>query len=255
MKIGVTGANGRVGGLIISELHSGEWPGLKLASALSRTENISGLKSFTEDSLEDFVESCECIIDFSKPDLTLTVAKALENNNKYLITGTTGLSKDQENDLVDISRSIPVLYAANMSLGLNLMLSLVEKAAQTLGPDWDIEISETHHKHKIDAPSGTAIALGNAAAKGRDGTLEDLADHNRHGITGEREWGKIGFAVQRGGDVVGEHEVTFYGQGERISLGHIASDRRLFARGALKAAQWIKDKPPGLYTMKDVLGL
>lgn len=142
-----------------------------------------------------------------------------------------------------------------MSVGVNLLLSLMEKAAETLDADWDIEIFESHHKYKVDAPSGTALAMGRAAAIGRGGNLENMADYNRHGHTGAREKGKIGFSVARGGDVVGEHTAFFFGDGERIELTHKATNRSLFAKGALRAASWCQNKENGLYSMRDVLGL
>lgn len=257
MKIGVTGMTGRVGKLIISELQTDAPNGLELACALARHESgVSyNFPVYAMDKLYDFIDACDVIIDFTKPDLTTLLADHVAQKQKALVTGTTGLNDDQENELKKAADKAPIVYAANMSLGVNLLLSLVNKAAATLGPDWDIEISETHHRYKADAPSGTALALGHAAASGRGSELEDLADNPRHGITGERESGKIGFAVQRGGDVVGEHCVTLYGEGERIKLSHIASDRRLFARGALKAAKWVHEQPPGLYSMQDVLNL
>jgi len=166
-----------------------------------------------------------------------------------LVIGTTGLSEDQETLLHSSAGKTPILYAANMSVGVNMLMALVEQTASRLGIDWDIEIFETHHHHKIDSPSGTALALGKAAQDGRK-TGEFVTDR-----TGKRNAGDIGYAVQRGGDVVGEHDVTFFSQGERITLGHKATDRSLFAKGAVRAAQWMKDKPAGLYTMRDVLEL
>jgi 4-hydroxy-tetrahydrodipicolinate reductase len=148
-----------------------------------------------------------------------------------------------------------IVMAPNMSLGVNLLLALVERTARSLGPDWDIEIVEMHHRMKIDAPSGTALGLGRAAARGRNGDLEALAVKTRDGVTGARPEGTIGFATLRGGDVVGEHRVIFAAAGERIELGHIATDRAIFARGAVRAALWAKGKAPGLYSMKDVLGV
>ena len=166
-----------------------------------------------------------------------------------LVIGTTGLTDDQEAILKSSAGKTPILYAANMSVGVNMLMALVEQTASRLGIDWDIEIFETHHHHKIDSPSGTALALGKAAQDGRK-TGEFVTDR-----TGKRNAGDIGYAVQRGGDVVGEHDVTFFSQGERITLGHKATDRSLFAKGAVRAARWLGDKPAGLYTMRDVLEL
>ncbi|HPF78794.1 MAG TPA: 4-hydroxy-tetrahydrodipicolinate reductase, partial [Alphaproteobacteria bacterium] len=166
-----------------------------------------------------------------------------------LVIGTTGLSEKQEQQVAEAATKTAIVYAANMSVGVNMLMALVEQAAKRLGNDWDIEIFETHHNQKIDSPSGTALALGKAARKGRGGG-NFVTDRN-----GKRNEGDIGYAVQRGGDVVGEHDVTFFSQGERIVLGHKATDRRLFAQGAMRAARWVNDKAPGLYSMKDVLDL
>lgn len=256
MKIGVAGATGRVGQLIIEELLSGAWHGLELAGATARDPSkITGDQDIIKDQDELFANS-DAVTDFTLPDATMHhVAKAVGSNTPIII-GTTGLDEAQEQVLKDAAQQIPIVYAANMSVGVNLLLALVEKAAASLGPDnWDIEIFESHHKHKIDAPSGTALAIGKAAAKGRNVDLNDVADRARDGVTGERETGSIGFSVARGGDVVGEHTAYFYAAGERIELTHRATNRALFARGALQAAKWINGKPAGLYSMHDVLGL
>lgn len=253
MKVGIAGYTGRVGQLLVNELQSGNWTGLELAGGTSRKgdENISGLLTTTEP--EELFQTSDAIIDFTLPEGTMKHAALAAKHEKILVIGTTGLSTQQETELVEHAKSATIVYAANMSLGVNLLLALIEKAARALGPDdWDIEIFESHHKHKIDAPSGTAIALGKAAAAGRDSTLPTSVNCDRNG---KRENGEIGFSVARGGDVVGEHTAFFFGEGERIELTHRATNRALFARGALKAAGWAKDKPPGLYSMKDVLGL
>ena len=177
-------------------------------------------------------------------------------HQQALVIGTTGLSEAQEKQIAQAAKSTPILYCANTSVGVNLLLKLVEQAARALGPEWDIEIVETHHNQKIDAPSGTALALGHAAAKGRDVALDDVMVSGRDGITGERQAGDIGFAVMRGGNVAGEHSVMFFGDDERIEITHIANQRAIFARGALTAARFIASvKAPGLYSMNDVLGL
>ncbi len=247
MKIGLAGYKGRIGQLLVAELLSDRWPDLTLSAGLSRTEKSNDFPVFT--SAEDLFAASDCIIDFTHPDATAYHADIAASTGKPLVIGTTGLSDAQEQILRTASQKTAILYAANMSVGVNLLLSLVEKAAASLPSLWDIEIAETHHKHKIDAPSGTALALGKAAQKGRGGGafVTDRA--------GKRQEGDIGYAVSRGGDVVGEHTVTFYGMGERIELGHKATDRALFARGALQGAQWLATQPPGLYSMRDVLGL
>lgn len=253
MKIGIAGYTGRVGQLLVNELQSGSWAELELSGGTSRKghENISGLLTTTEP--EELFKTSDAIIDFTLPEGTMKHAELAAKYGKILIIGTTGLSGQQESELAEHAKSATIVYAANMSLGVNLLSALIEKAARALDPDdWDIEVFECHHKHKIDAPSGTALALGKAAAKGRDTTLPASVESDRKG---KRKSGEIGFSVARGGDVVGEHTVFFYGEGERIELTHRATNRALFARGALKAAAWAKDKPAGLYSMKDVLGL
>ena len=185
----------------------------------------------------------------------MALVEAVKGTGQALVIGTTGLDDAQEAMLQKAAESVPILYCANTSLGVNLLLKLVEKAAKALGDEWDIEIVETHHNQKIDAPSGTALALGHAAAKGRDVLLDDVRDSGRDGITGARKSGDIGFAVMRGGTVAGEHSVMFFGEDERIELTHIANQRTIFARGALSAARFMAGKQAGLYSMDDVLGL
>jgi 4-hydroxy-tetrahydrodipicolinate reductase len=172
------------------------------------------------------------------------------------VIGTTGLSAEQEQALRAAASSTAIMRAANMSLGVNLLLGLTEQVARALGADaFDIEILEMHHKHKVDAPSGTALALGQAAARGRGVDLGEMADRARDGMTGARRTGAIGFAALRGGDVVGDHVVIFAGAGERVELAHRATDRGIYARGAVTAARWLHGRPAGLYRMADVLGL
>jgi 4-hydroxy-tetrahydrodipicolinate reductase len=171
------------------------------------------------------------------------------------VVGTTGLGPDHQAAIDAAARSVPVLQSANMSLGVNLLAHLVREAAGRLGEDWDVEIVEMHHRHKVDAPSGTALLLGQAAAEGRGVDLDGASDRGRDGITGAREPGRIGFASLRGGSVAGDHQAIFAADGERLELGHRAESREIFARGAIRAAVWLKDQPAGRYTMKDVLGL
>lgn len=257
MKIGVVGCNGRVGQLIVSELQSGEWSrhGLELSGGSARNTDHIDSSFFITDNEDVLFENSDVIIDFTLPEGTLHHAKLAVQYKKTLIIGTTGLSDSDEAALREAAKTTTIIYAANMSVGVNLLLSLVEKAASCLDADWDIEIFEAHHKYKVDAPSGTALAIGKSAAIGRGNNLDNLADYNRHGQTGAREKGKIGFSVARGGDVVGEHTAFFFGDGERIELTHKATNRSLFAKGALRAAIWSDGKEPGLYSMRDVLGL
>lgn len=252
MKIGIAGYRGRVGQLLVKELQSGAWKNLELAAGSARAlhaEHYPAESFSVVEKAEDLMSDSDCVIDFTTPESTRKNVDAAIKARTALIIGTTGLSEIDEAALKSASKIIPIVYAANMSVGVNLLLALVEQAASKLGSAWDIEIFESHHKNKIDSPSGTALALGKAAKVGR-GNGDFVTDRN-----GKRIEGDIGYAVSRGGDVVGEHTVTFYGMGERIEIGHKASDRSLFARGALQAAQWIYQKPAGLYTMRDVLGL
>jgi 4-hydroxy-tetrahydrodipicolinate reductase len=257
MKVGVVGCTGRVGQILIEELQSENWKkaGLELAGGTSRTTIDSVHGFFITDDPEELFQKADVVIDFTLPEGTRKHAALAAKHKKALIVGTTGLSAADEKALQDAAKNTAIVYAANMSVGVNMLMALVEQAAQRLSDGWDIEIFESHHKHKVDAPSGTALALGKAAAKGRNGNLDQLADYNRHGQTGARQNGKIGFSVARGGDVVGEHTVFFFGDGERLELTHRATNRALFASGALRAALWTKGKPAGLYSMRDVLGL
>lgn len=200
-------------------------------------------------------DCCDVFIDFSAPDgLEDHLAMAVEEG-KPIVVGTTGLTDRHERMIDEAARKIPLLQAANMSLGVNLLAHLVREAAARLGPDWDVEICEMHHRHKVDAPSGTALLLGRAAAEGRGVDLGAVGDRGRDGITGPRIEGHIGFAALRGGSVAGDHQVIFAGEGERIELGHRAESRSIFAHGAVEAAIWLTSRPAGRYSMKDVLGL
>ncbi len=197
----------------------------------------------------------EAVIDFTRPEATVGFATLAAQGKTVHVIGTTGLDDDQQAALERAARHTALVQAPNMSLGVNLLLGLVEQVAGALGPEFDIEVLEMHHRRKVDAPSGTALALGRAAAAGRGVDLDAAAVRSRDGHTGPRADGSIGFATLRGGDVVGEHTVLFAGAGERLELAHKASSRAVFVRGALHAARWAHGKPPGLYTMKDVLGL
>ena len=255
MKVGIVGYNGRVGSLLVKELCSGEWSkqGLTLAGGSSRKALDKDF--FTTDNEEELFKRSDVILDFTNPEGTVAHAKLAKETNTALVVGTTGLSAQDEDALKDAANTVPIVYAANMSVGVNVLLALVEQAAERLKDDWDIEIFEAHHKYKVDAPSGTALALGKSAAAGRKESFDNLADFERHGNIGARKKGKIGFSSARGGDVVGEHNVIFLSEGERLELIHRATNRSLFAKGALRAATWIKDKKPGLYSMRDVLDI
>jgi 4-hydroxy-tetrahydrodipicolinate reductase len=200
-------------------------------------------------------EDGDVFVDFSVPEGLPEHLEAARAARKPILIGTTGLGPEHRRLIEEASAEVPVLQAANTSVGVNLLAHLVRETAARLGKDWDIEILEMHHRHKADAPSGTALLLGEAAAEGRGVSLEDVRDRGRDGLTGARETGHIGFAALRGGSVAGDHQVIFAGEGERIELGHRAESRAIFARGAIEAALWLKDRPAGLYSMADVLGL
>jgi len=194
-------------------------------------------------------------IEFSTPAATVKHARIAAQKGVAYIVGTTGMATCDEDVLREAAERVPVVYAANYSVGVTLLADLVRRTAASLGPEFDIEIVEMHHRHKVDAPSGTALALGRAAAAGRGVALDEVAVRGRDGVTGAREKGTIGFAALRGGDVPGDHTVIFAGDGERLELSHRASGRDIFARGAIRAALWAIGKEPGLYNMRDVLGL
>ena len=199
-------------------------------------------------------ETSDVVIDFSVATVTPTHASLAVKCDTKLIIGTTGHDKSQITSIKVAAEKVTIVKAMNFSVGINTLFALTQQLAETLDDNFDIEIVEMHHKHKIDAPSGTAIGLGEVAAKGRGIALADVARQSRKGIIGERKRGEIGFAALRGGDVVGEHKVIFAGPSERIELGHIASSRKIFSAGAVRAAQWSGNKGPGLYDMQDVLG-
>lgn len=256
INFALSGAMGRMGQMIASVATSSS--DMRLIGGLEyegspHQGTACGLGTITSDVAN--LSEAAVIIDFSAPQATLALIEAVKGTGQALVIGTTGLDDAQEAILTEAAKSIPILYCANTSMGVNLLLKLVEKAAKALGDEWDIEIVETHHNQKVDAPSGTALALGHAAARGRDVSLEDVRDSGRDGITGARKSGDIGFAVMRGGNVAGEHSVTFFGEDERIELTHIANQRTIFARGAVSAARFMAGKPAGLYSMDDVLGL
>lgn len=208
----------------------------------------------TADPLELIVRS-EGVIDFTTPAATVEHAALAAQARIVHVIGTTGMAPHDEDAIIAASRHAVIVKSGNMSLGVNLLAALAKKAAQVLGPDYDVEIVEMHHRMKVDAPSGTALMLGKSVADGRHIALDSHSIRARDGHTGVRRRGDIGFASLRGGDVIGDHTVVFAGPSERIELTHRAGDRQLFARGALKAALWGKGKPPGLYSMQDVLGL
>ncbi len=262
MRIGIAGCTGRMGQMLVKAVAEHEHAVLAAVSAL--TDHVEQAKAWltregiehvmVTDSPERLAEACDAVIDFTAPEHSLALAKHCAALGTVMVCGTTGLSAKQQGELQALADdALTLVQSANFSLGVNLLLSLTEQTARLLDERYDIEISETHHRYKKDAPSGTALALGQAAAKGRDVILEEASDRARDGITGERGTGTIGFHALRGGDVIGDHTVMFAALGERIELTHKASDRRIYADGALHAALWAKDQAHGLYSMQDVL--
>ena len=240
--IGIIGAAGRMGQAIAAELAA---QGLTSAGGVDKGQG----------DLTYLVGVSDILIDFSSPAALAKNLDACIAANKPIVIGTTGLEPEHHVLIDEAARRIPVLQTGNTSLGVNLLAALVEDAARRLGDDWDIEIVEMHHRHKVDAPSGTALLLGQAAARGRGIDFAAHTESGRHGITGARAKGAIGFAALRGGSVAGDHQAILATEGERIELGHRAENRSIFARGAVKAALWLVGQQPGRYDMKSVLGL
>ncbi len=261
----VTGVAGRMGRTLARTVLDSDK--VRLVGALERSghawighdlgEALGGVAlgiSVVDDPLDPFARA-QAILDFTSPAATVEFSRLAAQTRAVHVIGTTGFSADDLEAIGAAAHHSVIIRAGNMSLGVNLLVKLTLMAAAALDEDFDIEVIEAHHGAKVDAPSGTALMLGQAAAEGRGVSLDDVSDRGRDGATGARRRGNIGFSAIRGGDIVGEHDVLFAGQGERIVLRHMASDRSLFARGALKAALWGQDRNPGDYDMIDVLGL
>jgi len=265
MNIGIVGCSGRMGRMLAKAVLETE--GAALAGGTERAgheaigadigtlvgEAACGVTVGVDAAA--LFERADVIIDFTTPEATAIHAGLAAKHRAAMVVGTTGLDGNQHGALEATADFVPVVQAPNMSIGVNLLLGLTTQVAAILGSDYDIEIVEMHHRHKVDAPSGTALALGHAAATGRGVPLDSVSKRTRDGQIGGRPAGEIGFATLRGGDVVGEHTVIFAGEGERIEITHKASSREVFARGAVRAALWTAGRPPGLYSMRDVLGL
>jgi len=241
-KIAITGSNGRMGQALIEAVKLN--PNVSQGSILNRGDDIKRV-------LKDF----DVLIDFTRPEATLDALSICQSAGKAMVIGTTGFSDDALKVIDQASSDIPIVFAPNMSVGVNLTLKLLETTAKVIGTDSNIEIVEAHHRHKVDAPSGTALKMGEiiANALGRD--LSECAVYGREGKEGPRDRQTIGFSSIRGGDVVGEHTVTFFMEGERVEITHKASSRMTYANGAVKASQWLTNQPNGLYSMQDVLDL
>ena len=261
----ITGAGGRMGRTLVKAL--AETKGLALAGAVETAGSpligqdagiLAGLQPNgvkVSADLKSLLSNADAIVDFTAPSASVVHTALAAQHRVAHIIGTTGLTADDDAKIAAAAKATAVVKSGNMSLGVNLLAALVKRVAQTLDADFDIEIVEMHHNKKVDAPSGTALLLGRAAAAGRNIDLDARSERGRDGVTGARKAGDIGFAALRGGTVVGDHSVIFAGPAERIELVHKAEDRMIFARGALKAALWARGKPPGLYSMADVLGL
>jgi 4-hydroxy-tetrahydrodipicolinate reductase len=254
IRVGIAGAMGHMGRAVAAVLEAR--PDARIAAAFDRpgTEG-EAVGALTLGSAED-AAACDVVIDFTLPTAsTALAAAAAARGGPALVIGATGWTEADLGELAEAARRIPIVRSGNYSLGVNILAGLVEETARRLGAaDWDIEIFEAHHRRKIDAPSGTALMLGEAAARGRGVGLANSRVSGRDGVTGPRPEGAIGFSVLRGGGLVGEHEVSFVGQEEVLTLKHSARDRGLFARGAVAAALWVVGRPAGLYDMQDVLG-
>ena len=265
LKLAIAGAAGRMGRELARIVH--ETNGCVLSGGLEAPGSAHVGADYGElmgvgkngviisDRPETVLASCDGIIDFTIAPATLALVKLTAAHKKIHVIGTTGIDVEGDAIIKSASAQTVIMKTGNYSLGVNMLAALVKKAAAALGEEFDIEILEMHHRNKVDAPSGTAYLLGKAAADGRAVSLKDKSVRARDGITGARKSGDIGFATLRGGSVVGDHTVIFAGGGERLELRHVAENRELFARGAVKAALWCKDQKPGLYNMNDVLGL
>ncbi|KQT34120.1 4-hydroxy-tetrahydrodipicolinate reductase [Methylophilus sp. Leaf414] len=263
LKVVIAGVSGRMGHALLDGVFSDS--SLQLHAALDRAGSgmigrdageqfgkVSGV-NITSD-ISAALHGADVLVDFTRPEASLQYLQACQQAKVKLVIGTTGFNETEKTAIEHAAQQTGIVFAPNMSVGVTLLINLVEQAARVLNDGYDIEVVEMHHRHKVDAPSGTALRLGEAAAKGIDKALNDCAVYAREGVTGEREAGTIGFATLRGGDVVGDHTVVLAGTGERVELTHKASSRATFAQGALRAAKFLADKPSGLFDMRDVLG-
>ena len=270
LKVVIAGCSGRMGHVLLESVFADK--DLQLHGALDRVSNpqlgrdageqlgvVSTIK--VTDSIDEALKNADVLVDFTRPEATMAYLEACQKYDVKMIIGTTGLSSEQKLAIEAASKNIAIVFAPNMSVGVTLLINLVQSAAKVLNEGYDIEILEAHHRHKVDAPSGTALRLGEAAASALGRNLAECAVYGREGVTGERDPSTIGFATVRGGDVVGDHTVLFAGTGERVELTHKASSRATFALGALRAAKFLGEKnavtgkKSGLFDMQDVLGL
>ncbi len=265
MKIGIVGCAGRMGRMLVQTVLAHDSASLSggtehagsdaLGSDLGSIAGGSATGLMVSEDARALFSASDVVIDFTTPMASVFHAGLATESGTALVVGTTGMGADEMAQLSDAATSVCIVQAGNMSIGVNLLSGLVKQVSAILGADFDIEIVEMHHRHKVDAPSGTALMLGEAAAAGRGVDLDAVSRRVRDGHTGPRTAGDIGFATLRGGDVVGDHSVIFAGEGERIELTHKAASRTIFANGAIRAALWTEGRAPGLYSMKQVLGL
>jgi 4-hydroxy-tetrahydrodipicolinate reductase len=262
-RIAIHGAAGRMGRAVIQAALATQ--GLKLVAAIDRKDNAElgeDVASVVGQApigvsvgyvIDPAAEPFEVLVDFTQPEATLSALELCRTHKKAMVIGTTGFTPAQRNKIEDAAREIPICTAANFSIGVNVVLSLLGDAARLLGDAYDVEVVEAHHRHKTDAPSGTALAMGEEVAHALGRNLKEFAVYSREGQVGARKARAIGFATVRGGDVIGDHTVMFLGEGERVEISHKATSRLNFAQGALRAAAWLAGRPPGLYSMQDVL--
>lgn len=264
MKIAIVGASGRMGRMLIeSTLKDG---GVELVAAIDQPGTPAVGKDAGElvgmpcgvivtTDMEAAIAKADCLIDFTRPEGTLEHLSICRRSKVGLVIGTTGFDEDGKQAIADASREIPIVFAPNMSVGVNVVFKLLDTASRILAEGYDIEIVEAHHKHKVDAPSGTALRMGEVVAKALERDLKECAVYGREGVTGERDPSTIGFATVRGGDIVGDHTVMYCGTGERVEISHKAGSRMPYALGSLRAARFLAEKKSGLFDMQDVLGL
>lgn len=263
IRLAVLGAGGRMGRAVIAQVLDDSRFQLTSAHTRAGSEYVgqdaavlagrSPIDVALLDDLGKVLQGADVAIDFTRPEFTLEIAARCAAQNCALVSGTTGMDSAQRDQLIDIAARLPVFWAPNMSIGVNLLLAALQHVAANLDENYDAEIVEAHHRHKVDAPSGTAIALGEVLASARGKSLESLAEHGRAGRPGPRQPGRIGFHAVRGGEIVGEHDVRLISAGEEIRLGHTAFSRAAFAGGALRAAAWLHGREPGFYGMQDLL--
>ena len=265
IKIAITGASGRMGRALIEAINNTD--GLTVSAAIERQGSsvigvdagelagIGVLNVNIVDDISKVVNDFDVLIDFTRPEVTLANLEACRSAGKRIVIGTTGFSDEQKQRITDAAKEIAIVFAPNMSVGVNLCLKLLDMAARVMGDDVDIEIIEAHHRHKVDAPSGTALRMGEVVADALGRDIKECAVYGREGITAERDRKSIGFETIRAGDIVGEHTVMFADIGERVEITHKASSRMTFANGATRASGWIMQHANGLFDMQDVLGL